>query len=222
VGQPTATIGRFARSRARQRLLAITVGLGLLAAVAVHFTGPAANRSFASVSGIVQSLMSVAVPLIGILLVGDVRRGPRPARLAPALLASGLLAVLVGVVGIIISTVTLLVAPETAADPWARAGTIAVGSVLVQVVAVLVGTGLGLLVRPPVLAFIATIVVPMGLWFALSALPSAQDWLTPYAAAQNLLRGEMTALTWAQWSVVVLLWGVGLNALGAARLKRAG
>ena len=166
--------------------------------------------------------MSVAVPLIGILLVGDVRRGPRPARLAPALPASGLLAALVGVAGITISTVTLLVAPETAADPWARAGTIAVGSLLVQVVAVLVGTGLGLLIRPPVIAFVTTIVLPMGLWFALNALPSVQDWLTPYATVQNLLSGEMTTRAWAQWGVVALLWGVGLNALGAARLKRAG
>jgi hypothetical protein len=198
----------------------VTVGLGLLAAVAVHFTGPAASRSFASVSGAVQILMSVAVPLFGILLVGDVRRGPRPARLTPALLGSGLLAGGVGVVGIIISAVTLLVAPETAPDPWARAGTIAVGSVLVQVVAVLVGTGLGLLIRPAVLAFVATIVVPMSVWLGLSAVPSAQEWLTPYATAQHLLSGEMTALTWTQWCVIALLWSVGLNALGAARLRR--
>ena len=128
----------------------------------------------------------------------------------------------VGLAGILISAVTLLAAPETAADPWARAGTIAVGSVLVQAVAVLVGTGLGLLIRPAVLAFIATIVVPMGLWFVLSALPSVQDWLTPYATVQNLLSGEMTLRAWAQWVVVALLWGVGLNALGAARLQRAG
>jgi hypothetical protein len=222
VGQPTATIGRFAGSRARQGLLAVTLGLGLLAAVAAHFTGPAASRSFASVSGVVQSLMSVAVPLIGILLVGDVRRGPRPARLVPAWLTAVSLAAAVGVVGIVISAVTLLLARETATDPWARAGTIAVGSVLVQVVAVLVGSGLGLLIRSSVLAFIATIVLPLALWFALGAVGAAREWLTPYAAAQNLLSGEMTALTWAQWCVVALLWGVGLNALGAARLKRSG
>jgi hypothetical protein len=30
----------------------------------------------------------------------------------------------------------------------------------------------------------------------------------------------MSALAWTQWFVVVLLWGAGLNAVGAARLKR--
>ncbi|MBE1562144.1 hypothetical protein H4W81_004923 [Nonomuraea africana] len=30
----------------------------------------------------------------------------------------------------------------------------------------------------------------------------------------------MSLLTWAQWIVVLLIWGVGLNAIGAAWLRR--
>ena len=97
------------------------------------------------------------------------------------------------------------------------------GSVLVQVVAGLVGTGLGLLLRSTVVAFLATIVLPLGLFGllgAVDALRPAQPWLTPLGSVRNLLSGDMTVLRWAQWLCVLLLWGVGLNAVGAAVLKR--
>jgi hypothetical protein len=45
--------------------------------------------------------------------------------------------------------------------------------------------------------------------------------LTPFATVQHLLSGEMTGSAWAQWVVVVLVWVVGLNVAGAARLRRA-
>jgi hypothetical protein len=97
-----------------------------------------------------------------------------------------------------------------------------VGGVLVQVVAQLVGTGLGLLLRPVVVAFVATIVLPLGLWYvlgAVDALQPAQAWLTPYSSVRNLLSGRMSTAAWAHWLVVVLIWAVGLNAAGAARLR---
>jgi hypothetical protein len=40
--------------------------------------------------------------------------------------------------------------------------------------------------------------------------------LTPLGSVRNLLSGEMSALRWAQWLCVLLIWGVGLNVLGAA------
>jgi hypothetical protein len=95
--------------------------------------------------------------------------------------------------------------------------------VLVQIVAQLVGTGLGLLLRPAVIACLATIVLPLGLWFLLGSvavLRPAQAWLTPFATAQVLLSARMSPWGWAQWLVVALLWGAALNAVGAARLKR--
>jgi hypothetical protein len=95
--------------------------------------------------------------------------------------------------------------------------------VLTQVIAGLVGTGLGLLLRPAALAFAGTIVLPLGLWLVLGAVDAwhpAQAWLTPYASARQLLSGEMTPVNWAQSVVVLLLWGVGPTALGAAVLRR--
>ncbi|MFB9961911.1 hypothetical protein [Sinosporangium siamense] len=94
---------------------------------------------------------------------------------------------------------------------------------LVQVVACLLGAGLGLLIGSALVAFTATVVLPMGLWVVLGtveALAPAQGWLTPYSAVRNPLSGQMSAIMWAQWIVVFLLWGVALNAAGILWRKR--
>ncbi|NYH46066.1 hypothetical protein HNR22_005793 [Micromonospora jinlongensis] len=213
-------------TRARRWLLVGTLLAGVLCAVALVAAAAPADRTFAALSETVQSLMSVVTPLFGILLVRDLRRAPGSARVLPSVLAVGLPAVVIGVVGVLICAATLALTPaEVADEPWRHAGTVAVGSVLVQVVAGLVGTGLGLLLRSTVVAFLATIVLPLGLFGLLGAadaLRPAQPWLTPFGSVRNLLSGDMTVLRWAQWLCVLLLWGVGLNAAGAAVLKRGG
>ena len=213
-------------TRARRWLLVGTLLAGVLYAVARAAAAAPADRTFAALSETVQSLMSVVTPLFGILLVRDLRRAPGSAPVLPGVLAVGLPAVVIGVVGVLICAATLALSPaEVADEPWRHAGTVAVGSVLVQVVAGLVGTGLGLLLRSTVVAFLATIVLPLGLFGllgAVDALRPAQPWLTPLGSVRNLLSGDMTVLRWAQWLCVLLLWGVGLNAVGAAVLKRGG
>ena len=158
------------------------------------------------------------------------RRG-RPARaaassaapLGPTLLAAVLLAVAVALLGAVFCAVTLaLVSADGGPDPWAHAGMIVAGGCLVQVVASLTGTGMGLLLRPA-LAIPATVIPPLGLYVLLAAvdvLRPAQGWLTPYAALLNLLSGEMSGLRWAQWVVVAAIWAVGLNAAGWLLVKR--
>ncbi|MEH0930285.1 hypothetical protein [Micromonospora sp. CPCC 205558] len=219
-------LGRSLGTWARRWLLVGTLVAGLLAAVALVAAASPADRSFAEISGTVQSLMSVATPLFGILLVRDLRQAPVRRPVLPTVLAVGLPAVVIGVVGALICAATLALTPADVADePWRFAATVAVGSVLVQIVAGLVGTGLGLLLRSVVVAFLATIILPLGLFALLGAgdaLSSAQPWLTPFGSVRNLLSGEMTALRWVQWLCVLLIWGVGLNAAGAAVLKRRG
>ena len=223
-GTAVGAIRRSVGTRARRWLLAITLLAGLLAAVALTAAAEPADRTFVALSDTVQSLMSVAVPLFGILLAHDLRRTPGPARVAPIVLATTMLAAVVGVLGALICAATLALAPaDIAGHPWRHVGTVAVGSVLVQVVAGLVGTGLGLLLRSRIVAFLATIVLPLGLWALLGsvdALRPTQAWLTPYGSVRNLLSGDMSLLRWVQWLVVLLIWGVGLNAVGAAVLNR--
>lgn len=216
-----AALRRAAGTRPRRWLVAGTALVGLFTAVAVAAALPPAELTFATVSDPVQSLMSVLVPLMSCLLVRDLRQAPRAAAVSPTLLAAILFAAVVGVFGVVVCAAALAVAP--AADPWQNAATIAAGGVLVQIGAGLVGTGLGMLVRPVSVAFLATIVLPLGLWFVLGVvdvLRPGQAWLTPYATVRNLLSGRMGAVLWAQWLVVLLIWGLGLNVVGAIRLKR--
>ncbi|WFE49261.1 hypothetical protein [Micromonospora sp. WMMD1155] len=231
-----AALRRSLGTRARRWLLAGTVLAGLLAAVALVAAAAPADRTFAALSETVQSLMSVVTPLFGILLVRDLRGAradlgrragspaqPGPVRVLPSVLAVGLPAVAVAVAGVLICAATLALTPAAVADePWRHAGTVAVGSVLVQIVAGLVGTGLGLLLRSTVVAFLATIVLPLGLFALLGGVEAAQPWLTPFGSVRNLLSGDMSLLRWAQWLCVLLLWGVGLNIAGAMVLKRRG
>ncbi|MEK8106878.1 hypothetical protein NKG94_20300 [Micromonospora sp. M12] len=87
------------RHGAQRWLLAGTLLAGVLVAVAMVAAAAPADRTFAEVSGAVQSLMSVLTPLFGILLVRDLRRAPVDVPLLPSVLAVGLPAVVVGVVG---------------------------------------------------------------------------------------------------------------------------
>jgi hypothetical protein len=225
-GGPTfVAIGHAVGTRPRRWLFGLTLLAGLLTAVSVAMGLRPAERTFTALSEPVHSLMSVAVPLLGILLVRDLWRARGRARLIPTLLATTLLAAAIGVFGVLVCAAVVAIKGSGTADTmWSDAGIIAVGSILVQVVAGLVGTGLALLLRSVVVAFLASIVLPLGLWYLLGAvdiLEPAQAWLTPYATVRNLLSGEMSAQNWVQWLVVLLIWGVGLNAVGAARLNRS-
>jgi hypothetical protein len=218
-GAGAATLDALRRvtgTRARRVLLAVTLLLGVLGALGLALGAPLGDRTIGKLSDTAQSLMSITVPAFGVLLVRDLKRAAGT-RLAPTLLAATLFAAGVGLVGFLICVAALALGTPSTGGPWRHAGIIALGSVLVQVVAQLVGTGLGLLIRRPGVAFVASIVVPLGLWLLFGAVPvlgPAAQPLTPYAAARHLLSGQLSALNWVQWLGVVLIWGVGLNAAG--------
>ena len=224
---PAATtreaLRRAVGTRARRLLLAATLLLGAAVAAAMTAVEPD-ERTFAAVSSPVQLLMSVPLPFLGVLLGRDLRRSPGPVRVLPVLRAAVLLAAAVGVAGALLAALAVAAAPA-GADPWRDAAAVALGGVLVQVLAQLVGTGLGLLLGPVLLACAATVVLPLGvhaLLGAADALRPAREWLTPFAVAADLLSAGAGGLVRVRWLVVVLLWGAGLNALGAARLRRRG
>ena len=123
-------------------------------------------------------------------------------------------ALVVGVFGSLVSLLTT-VAVSGSLD---RAPTLLVAGPIVQLIAAGVGSAFGLLIRPPWLAMIATIVIPLGVWalLGLVGLDGAQGWLTPFAGVQRVFAGPMTPLAWMQWLVVALIWAVGLNAVAAA------
>ena len=212
-----AALRRSVGTRPRRWLLAATLLLGLIAAGGVAAAAEPADRTLATLADPAQSLMSVVLPYLGILMAGDLRDGSRPVRAGRTWAAAVLLAVAVGAFGFLVCAAALVAGSSDAQDPWRSAGTIALGGVLVQVVAVLLGTGLGLLLRRHVVAFLISIALPLGLWFLLGGV-DVQAWLAPYSSVRNLLSGEMSAVRWARWVVVLLIWAVGPNVVGAARL----
>jgi hypothetical protein len=216
------TVGRSGPVGRRRLLLALTLLAGAGSAFVVAASGPTGDRTFVAAHAAAQSAMSVAVPLFGILLAGDLRRSRSrsPAGTYGAALA---VATAVALIGVAVSALAVAVlAAGPAQTRWAHSGTAALGGLLVQALAALVGVGLGLLLRMRFVAFVASAVVPLGLWWllgAVAALRAWQDWLTPYANARHLLSGDMSALQWAQSAVVLVLWGGGLTVWGLRRRR---
>jgi uncharacterized membrane protein YeaQ/YmgE (transglycosylase-associated protein family) len=133
-------------------------------------------------------------------------------------------AVAVAVLGVLAGAVAIALARSDATEGrWQHLGVIVVGSVVVQVTAQLVGTGLGMRVRVLVIAMIGTIVLPLGLWLLLGAadpVRAAQAWVTPYAGVPHLLSGQMSPTRCAHLAVVVAIWGRPDTA-GAIRVRHS-
>lgn len=207
---------RRALSSWPRRLLVVgTILLGAGVAVLTAASVSPPERTLSVLLMPAQSAVSILTPLIGIVLVDDLRRARPAGRVLPTLLAGLLVAAVIALLG-----VPAGLAAATTTDGLGR---LTLGSVLVQGVALLTGTGLGLLIPSRAFAFVATIVIPLGLWRLLGsigALESARGWLTQFESARRLLAGGMTPYFWLQFAGMVAIWGVGVNAWGAARLRR--
>ena len=218
------------------RWLLIASGVvGVLSAGLVAFTGPADDHTFATISFYTQSAISLPLPFVSVLLMTqDFGLRPRsptstsgvsPSSLITAkLLASMIIAVTAASGGVLISVLATSAAARAPGDGrWEATGMIILGSVLVQLIAQLIGAGWGLLLASSALAIAADVVVPLGLWIVTGAVPGLQGiqaWLTPFASVRNLLSGHMGAQQWAQVAIIVLLWVVTLNAAGILRVQR--
>ncbi|SCG33931.1 hypothetical protein [Micromonospora humi] len=209
------TLRRAVGTRGRRVLLLVTVGVGVLAALALMAGLPPAERTVATFGEPVHSFISVPLPFVGVLIASDLRR-TAGARVLPTLAGATLIAVAVGLVGDAIVLAASAASGSTAPEPWANVGRIAVAGVLVQVLAQLVGTGLGLLFARPVWGCPATIVLPLGAYALLTPLGTTRDWLTPYGAMRHVLGGA----GWPRWAIAALLWGVVLNAAGVVVSRR--
>jgi hypothetical protein len=220
---------RAVGTRARVVLAGLTLIVGLVSAFGLAFGLPPDQRTLAITASVVQSLMSVLVPFTTVLVAADLGAGravdtARAARspdagdvaagsLVATWCAAAVYALVVGVFGSLVS----LLATLAGSGSLDRAPTLLVAGPIVQLIAAGVGTAFGLLIRPPWIAMIATIVIPLGVWALLGrvGLDAARGWLTPFAAVQRVFGAPLTPLAWIQWLVVALIWTVGLNAVAA-------
>ncbi|MET7279325.1 hypothetical protein ABZS29_13910 [Kribbella sp. NPDC005582] len=202
--------------RAYRVIAGVTGVVGVLGAVLSQLGTAEAERTFASTSGVAQSLISIGVPFIG--AVAAARRERSFYKLALGY------AVQLATVGLVASILVALLVPSTADDMWRHASVLILGAFATQVVAQLVGTGLGLLIGRGWIAAVLTIVMPLGLYAVLSAAaPDARPWLTPYGSAQLWWKGEFGGSDVLPFLVMVALWGLALNVAGlyVARSRRA-
>jgi peptidoglycan/LPS O-acetylase OafA/YrhL len=137
--------------RALVSITGATALVGILAAIAVTASLPSGQRDFITISGPVQLLISVGVPFLGVLMMVDLHRSRRS--FLPTLLRALGAALAFAGFGAAATAVAVAAFPSDASEGrWSDAGVVLLGSVLVQVVAQLTGTGLGLLIRRPVVA----------------------------------------------------------------------
>jgi hypothetical protein len=230
-----AELRKSVSTRVRRCLLVASGVVGLLSAGLVAFTGPADDHTFATISFYTQSAISLPLPFVSVLLMtqdfGLRPRSPtstsgvsRSALITAKLLASMIIAVTAAFGGVLISVLATSAAARAPGNgQWEATGMIILGSVLVQLIAQLIGAGWGLLLGSSALAIAADVVVPLGLWIVTGAVPGLQGiqaWLTPFASVRNLLAGQMGAQQWAQVAITVLVWVVTLNAAGILRVSR--
>jgi hypothetical protein len=207
------------RSRPAKIILAVTVTLGVLGAIATAFGLPANARTFAAINASCQLILSVGVAFLGVLALKALRRPTTVSCAIRAVLAALVLAAGVGLLGVVVSAIATALTPSSApVGPGYVAVLAAAASPLVQMLAQLVGTGMGLLLpRRPVFGCLLTVLLPLGVWplvGLVEALHPAREWLTPFGAVSGLLSGSDQVVPWLQWLTVVIIWGGGLTGVG--------
>jgi ABC-2 type transport system permease protein len=221
-------------SRAGRWLLITVAVVGVSAALLAALTGKAGDHTFQNISSAVEGSTSLLLPVIGILLVTSewsqrtalqtFALVPRRNRIMAAkLLAGSALAVAVAVVGLVLSVLATATASHPAGGSWHLAAQVALGSVLVQVISLLMGMAFGLLLLNTAAAIVVNFVGPLA-WAVLAssvnALHGVQPWLDSTQPSTYLLEGDLTPSHWAQIGVNTLVWVVALLAAGLVRLRR--
>ena len=213
-------------SEVRLALALATVVIGAGAAFVLALLLQPVDRTFAAIIAPVPLIMSVLTPFSTAALVFDLRDDRLPVTaLRPRWIAAGIYGLLVGGVGAAVTALPRAVLGiEASGGAGADAVPAVVGSLLVQLIPAGIGCAAVLLIPRLWLACLSTVVVPLGCTLLLGFLTprGTADWLTPLGAAGHLVPGPMSIVNWAQWVVVVALWVVLPNAIGARRWAARG
>jgi len=207
-------------TRAGRWLLVLIALVAVAGAVIVAVTGETGERNLTHVLGDTSQLVSVLLPVLGILLVTSewsqrtalttFTLVPRRERIIAAKAAAGvLLAVAATAVCAAVSAVALIAADHGQAGMWQDAGRV-IGYVLVfQVLNLLLGVGFGLLFRSTPVAIVVYFAAPTAwsiLTSTVSALAGTGRWLDPSTTWNHLAGGTLTATTWAQVATAAAVW----------------
>jgi ABC-2 type transport system permease protein len=222
-------------TRAGRWLLVVIALVALGTAILTAVTGDAGDRNLPHVLGDAVQLVSILLPVLGVLLVTSewsqhtalttFTLVPRRSRIIAAKAGAGaLLAVAATVVCIAVSAVVLVAADHGRAGLWHGAGQ-AIGYAFVyQILNLLLGIGFGMLFRNTPVAVVVYFVAPTAwsiLTGAISALAATGRWLDPSTSWNHLAGGTVTATTWAQVATTAAVWiALSLLAGGWRVLRR--
>jgi len=221
-------------TRSGRWLLAATGLVALVATGLAMFLGKANDHTFGNSASFVQGLITILLPVIGILLVTSewsqrtalqtFALVPRRSRIIGAkLLAGTVLALVISAVALVLALLATVGASHPEHGTWHLAGQIAFGSVLVQLLSLWMGMGFGLLLLSSPAAIVVNFLLPT-VWTVLAsnvhALRSVQPWLDSTKTSEYLFNGDLTAIHWAQIGVTTLTWVLALICAGVLRLRR--
>ena len=219
-------------TRAGRWLLVLIALIAVGAAILTGVTGSDGDRNLVHVLGDTSQLVSVLLPVLGILLVTSewsqrtalttFTLVPRRDRVIAAKAAAGVaLAAAATVVCVAVCAVVLVLADHGRAGLWQNAA-LAIGYVLVfQMLNLLLGVTFGLLFRSTPVAIVVYFAAPTAwsiLTSTVSALAGTGRWLDPSTAWNHLAGGTLTATTWAQVGTAAAVWIVLPMLAGGWRL----
>ncbi|GGL89470.1 MULTISPECIES: ABC transporter permease [Micromonospora] len=216
----------------------LLVGIGLLAAAlvaAMLIWAPRQEQTFALFFTFTLLPIGVLLPVLGILSItsewsqrtalATFALVPRRERVIVAKLAAVVLAALASVlVSLAVAALGALVAGATGADgPWRFAPELLWHAVVLQVAAVLMGAGFGLLLLNTPLAIVSYLLLPI-LWSTLGAtipaLRGPAGWLDTALTMEPFYGSTVTGEQWARLGVSLLVWLVLPLAAGTVRTLR--
>jgi len=229
---------RKSRDTRAGRWLLATIGLGLLAVVALLLlAGDEGDRRFAVYLAATQLPVGVLLPVLGVLLVTSewsqrtalttFALVPRRSRVLTAkLLASVVLAVVGAVAAAVVSAVGTALTPalgDVAAD-WSVTGAQLGQVLLVEVVFLLGGVAFGMLFLSSPLAIVLYLALPTVFTLlvgTVGALDWVQDWLDLSTTTMPMFDGALDGQGWLQVGTSAALWVVLPIVIGWLRIERA-
>jgi ABC-2 type transport system permease protein len=235
---PRAGIPRLSRVELRKMAdtragFWLLVVVGLLAAAIVTITviaGKAEDKDFASLFQGTLWVVSVLLPVLGILLVTSEwsqRTGLTTFALVPerrrVVAAKVIAAVVLGLAATVVCLITAAAANLVSGGDWSLSlGTVGLGA-LFEVINMLLGVAIGLAFMSSALAIVLYFVLPTAwtiLFETIHALDGPADWLDMSRTLSPLVEGGMTGTAWARLGTSLALWIGAFLVAGLWRLRR--
>jgi len=224
-------------TRAGRWLLLVVAAIAIMVAAITAFAGKEKGHTLQNVLANTTSFSALLLPVLGVLLVTSewsqrtalttFTLVPRRGRIVAAkTVAGGLLAVAASAVCVLVAIgATAVTSHPSGPHPgtWHHAAAVIIGSLVVQVLYVLLGIGFGLLFLNTPFAIVVYFALPTA-WSILTgsvkALDSVGKWANPSTAWGHLTDENVGGTLWLKAAVAAAIWVVVPLVAGTVRVLR--